>query len=88
MTRNVVHVMETAKHSLSLLLPQLYFYKNEEALFWAGVVETLAADVRSEFQTKKAVTDAGKGYVNSLPFDEVGWWVGRLVGWWTKYEVN
>lgn len=40
-------------------------------MFWRGVSETLAADVRSEFQTKRVVTDANKGDVSTLPFDEV-----------------
>ena len=70
-TRNSVTVRSQARQSLSKLVKKLYFYKNNEELFWNGVTETLAADVRSEFQTRRAVTDASKGDVSSLPFDEV-----------------
>ncbi len=35
------------------------------------MVETLEADVRSEFQTRRAVSDADRGDTGVLPFDEV-----------------
>ena len=71
LTRNSVTVRPVARASLSKLVHKLYFYKNDEELFWLGVIETLAVDVRSEFQTKRAVADAERGDIGTLPFDEV-----------------
>ena len=35
-----------------------------------ALVETLEADVRSKFQTKRRIEDAAKGQVVEVPFDE------------------
>lgn len=37
----------------------------------SGAIQTLEADVRSKFQTKRAKIDADKGTVKLLPFDEL-----------------
>ena len=38
---------------------------------YLAIEETLSADVRSKFQTKRAVSEAKKGDACSVPFDEV-----------------
>jgi hypothetical protein len=39
--------------------------------YWiTGLVETLEADVRSKFQTKRRMEDAKRGNVVEVPFDE------------------
>mmetsp|Transcript_39860 Transcript_39860/g.40647 ORF Transcript_39860/g.40647 Transcript_39860/m.40647 type:complete len:115 (-) Transcript_39860:69-413(-) len=46
---------------------EIYFL---EDLFWKGLIETLEADVRSEFQTKKVIETDGLNF-GELPFDGV-----------------
>ena len=54
------------------LAKKLKQYKNDPEAFLSALVETLEADVRSKFQTKKGVADASKDVPVpvDVPFDE------------------
>lgn len=69
-TRNDVEVVaDLQQESAEIVAKHAKLYKNNSELFWKGVVETLEADVRSKFQTKKAIQGSEKRQVFELPFD-------------------
>jgi hypothetical protein len=71
-TRNEVTLKGNVREkSLTLIRTKCKLYRGDVDEFWAGVVQTLEADVRSKFQTKKAIIDSDKGVIRLLPFDEV-----------------
>jgi hypothetical protein len=45
-------------------------FKNDPAAFMQAIIETLEADVRSKFQTKRRIEDSAKGLCVEVPFDE------------------
>lgn len=69
-TRNTVTVSEKAISDVEKIKRKLKQYKNDPQLFMKGLVETLEADVRSKFQTKRRIEDASRGLVVEVPFDE------------------
>lgn len=69
-TRNQVTISEEAKQSVYKIQKSLKQYKNDPQAFIAALKETLEADVRSKFQTKKRIQDAQKGQFVEVPFDE------------------
>eukprot|EP00603_Paraphysomonas_imperforata_P007083 CAMPEP_0114425518 /NCGR_PEP_ID=MMETSP0103-20121206/7278_1 /TAXON_ID=37642 ORGANISM="Paraphysomonas imperforata, Strain PA2" /NCGR_SAMPLE_ID=MMETSP0103 /ASSEMBLY_ACC=CAM_ASM_000201 /LENGTH=358 /DNA_ID=CAMNT_0001594359 /DNA_START=6 /DNA_END=1082 /DNA_ORIENTATION=+ len=69
-TRNDVTVAPgLVQESADMVAKHARLYKKDSELFWKGVIETLEADVRSKFQTKKAMQGAEKRQVFELPFD-------------------
>lgn len=71
-TRNEVVLKSGLKEkSIRLIQSKCKLYQKDVDAFWAGVIETLEADVRSKFQTKRAITDSEKGIIRLLPFDEL-----------------
>lgn len=71
-TRNEVSLKNGVREkSIPLIRTKCKLYKNAVDEFWAGVIETLEADVRSKFQTKKAIVDSEKGIIRLQPFDEL-----------------
>jgi hypothetical protein len=69
-TRNKVLVAPNVEASVLAIASKLKHYKNDAKLFMAGLLETLEADVRSEFQTKRRMKDASQGVSVEVPFDE------------------
>ena len=69
-TRNTVVVSDKARNDVFRIQKKLKQYKNEHELFLKALVETLEADVRSKFQTKRRITDAVNGIYVDVPFDE------------------
>lgn len=55
--------------SRDLINKHAILYKGDHDLFWRGAIETLEADVRSKFQTRKALEGHIKKQVFELPFD-------------------
>jgi hypothetical protein len=45
-------------------------YKNDAEAFLSGIVQTLEAEVRSKFQTKRRKADAQRATPVEVPFDE------------------
>lgn len=71
-TRNEVFLKNGIREkSIPLIRSKCKLYRNEVDEFWAGVIETLEADVRSKFQTKRAIGDSEKGIIRLQPFDEL-----------------
>lgn len=71
-TRNVVTVVPGLEEkSEALLLKYCKLYRDRIDLFWKAIVETLEADVRSSFQTKKVIEGHRSGYLFDIPFDDV-----------------
>ena len=70
-TRNTVTLSPHAR--LTATSPpfqrRLKQYKNNGALFLQALVETIEADVRSKFQTKRRQEDCKKGVAVEVPFD-------------------
>lgn len=69
-TRNVVTVAEEVWENVRRLSPSLKQYKNDHVAFMQGVLETLEADVRSQFQTQRRIRDGQAGVSVEVPFDE------------------
>jgi len=69
-TRNKVLVAPNVEESVLAIASKLKHYKNDAKLFMAGLLETLEADVRSEFQTKRRMKDASQGVSVEVPFDQ------------------
>lgn len=71
-TRNEVKLKSGVKEkSVRLIQSKCKLYQKDVDAYWAGVIETLEADVRSKFQTKRAINDSEKGIIRLLPFDEL-----------------
>eukprot|EP00606_Chrysophyceae_sp_TOSAG23-5_P001063 GSChrysophyteH2.ASY1.ANO1.916.1 assembled CDS len=71
-TRNTVTVASDVPEKVGRLAKKLKQYKNDPGAFLSALVETLEADVRSKFQTKKGMADASKDVPVpvDVPFDE------------------
>ena len=70
-TRNTVSVLPLAKTHAREILHKMKHFKSNEEEFWKSLTETLEVDVRSKFQTQRAIAAAQntqKG-VCELPFD-------------------
>lgn len=83
-TRNSVSLEAGVQEKSKALLKQFCeIYRNDEELFWKAVIETLEADVRSAFQTKKVIEGHKSGHQFELPFDGVlvryEWTEDRLI---------
>ena len=70
-TRNVVEVDPVVKEQVVALQGQLKQYHNQPSLFLKAVVESLEADVRSKFQTRKRQQDSARGQECEVPFDNL-----------------
>jgi tRNA (adenine37-N6)-methyltransferase len=69
-TRNEVKVASGIENKVDHIAKKLKQYKNEPKEFLAAIVETLEADVRSKFQTRKGVDGAKKAIPVDVPFDD------------------
>jgi tRNA (Thr-GGU) A37 N-methylase len=81
-TRNEVIVSEKAREGAKRIQKKLRQFKNDSELFLKALTETLEADVRSKFQTKKRIDDSSKGIVVEVPFDEA-----MVLFFWKKETV-
>ena len=70
-TRNTVEVNPVVKEQVEALKGQLKQYHNQPSLFLKALVETLEADVRSKFQTRKRQQDSARGQECEVPFDNL-----------------
>ena len=70
-TRNTVEVNAVVREQVHSLQSYLKQYFNEPGLFLRAVIETLEADVRSKFQTKKRQQDSARGQECEVPFDNL-----------------
>lgn len=68
-TRNSVTFRDDISGKVELLKKKLKQYKNEPSAYLQGLRETLEADVRSKFQTKRRIEDATSNIPVDVPFD-------------------
>eukprot|EP01038_Epipyxis_sp_PR26KG_P008203 gene8203-11097_t len=68
--RNIVTITETAKNNIYSIQNKLVQYKNNPEQFIAGLTETIEADIRSQFQTRKMAENTANGSFIKVPFDE------------------
>lgn len=69
-TRNVVSLAPGVSDTVRYLARSLKQYKNAPDEFLKGIIETLEADVRSKFQTKRRIQDNSSGIAVEVPFDD------------------
>lgn len=70
-TRNNVTVQPQCFEQLRQLQSKLKQYRDEPQAFMEALVQTLQAEVRSKFQTKRCITDSNDaGHHVEVPFDE------------------
>ena len=69
-TRNTVVISNSVREDVVKIQKKLKLYKNNPDLFLEALRETLEADVRSKFQTKRRIADASNGVTVDVPFDE------------------
>lgn len=68
-TRNTVKFHDDVAFKVNRLKKKLKQYKNEPDAYLQGLRETLEADVRSKFQTKRRMEDASSNIPVDVPFD-------------------
>lgn len=68
-TRNTVKFQDDIAYKVDRLKKKLKQYKNEPDAYLQGLRETLEADVRSKFQTKRRMEDASANIPVDVPFD-------------------
>lgn len=68
-TRNTVIMSPLAVDKVGSMKKKLKQYKNDPDLFIKALIETLEADVRSKFQTKRRILDASNNVTVDVPFD-------------------
>ena len=69
-TRNIVIIHSSIPSQLERIQKKLKQFKNDGNGYLAALTETLEADVRSKFQTKKRINDSDNGILVEIPFDE------------------
>lgn len=69
-TRNTVIIRNSIREDVMKIQNKLKLYKNNVDLFLVALQETLEADVRSKFQTKRRIADASNGVTVDVPFDQ------------------
>jgi hypothetical protein len=70
-TRNIVEVRNNVYDQVKTLQASLKQYYNDADLFMKALIETIEADVRSKFQTKKRIQDCNYGQEVEVPFDNL-----------------
>jgi tRNA (adenine37-N6)-methyltransferase len=68
-TRNVVTISASVPEQVLRIAKKLKQFKDEPDAFIAAMRETLEADVRSKFQTKRRMQDATEDFPTDVPFD-------------------
>jgi hypothetical protein len=70
-TRNTVEIDPSVWGQVKALEHKLKQYHNDSRLFMKALVETIEADVRSKFQTRKRQQDSARGLECAVPFDNL-----------------
>jgi hypothetical protein len=68
--RNNVTISDYCVEKISKIESKLYQYKNDSKNYIKALIETLEADIRSKFQTRKLIENTSNGVNVKILFDE------------------
>ena len=74
-TRNEVTIDDVCVEQVMKIQSKLRHYKNNADMFIKGIKETLAAEVRSKFQTDRRMLDTSSGHLVEVQTKGCGWGV-------------